>query len=117
MEAYSTNSGLTPVLSGASSTQQSNMWRPWSGNQGETAPCVTTSTHGNVSTANITKPPQVVHPVKLFWPKSRCFDYLYQDAKMLLRNYPVQATICPCRDSSSDEESDEEEEEAEKELN
>uniref|UniRef100_A0A3Q1F314 Ripply transcriptional repressor 2 n=1 Tax=Acanthochromis polyacanthus TaxID=80966 RepID=A0A3Q1F314_9TELE len=81
MEAYSTNSGLTPVLSGASSTQQSNMWRP------------------------------------LFWPKSRCFDYLYQDAEMLLRNYPVQATICPCRDSSSDEESDEEEEEAEKELN
>uniref|UniRef100_A0A3P8U3S0 Ripply transcriptional repressor 2 n=1 Tax=Amphiprion percula TaxID=161767 RepID=A0A3P8U3S0_AMPPE len=63
------------------------------------------------------------HPViwktlMLFWPKSRCFDYLYQDAEMLLRNYPVQATICPYGDSSSDEESnDEEEEEAEKELN
>lgn len=38
---------------------------------------------------------------------------------MLLRNYPVQATICLYEDSSSDEDSDEEEEEAEtaKELN
>lgn len=36
---------------------------------------------------------------------------------MLLRNYPVQATICPYEDSSSDEEGDEEEEEVEKELN
>uniref|UniRef100_A0A3Q3FZ58 Ripply transcriptional repressor 2 n=1 Tax=Labrus bergylta TaxID=56723 RepID=A0A3Q3FZ58_9LABR len=53
----------------------------------------------------------------LYWPKSRCFDYLYQDAEMLLRNYPVQATICPYEDSSSDEESDDEEEEMEKELN
>lgn len=56
---------------------------------------------------------------RLFWPKSRCFDYLYQDAEMLLRNYPVQATICVYEDSSSEEDSDddEEEEEAEKELN
>lgn len=54
---------------------------------------------------------------RLFWPKSRCFDYLYQDAEMLLRNYPVQATICLYEDSSSDEDSDDEEEEMEKELN
>lgn len=62
---------------------------------------------------------------RLFWPKGRCFDYLYQDAEMLLRNYPVQATICLYEDSSSDdddgdeEEVDEEEEaeETDKELN
>ncbi|KAK1888877.1 Protein ripply2 [Dissostichus eleginoides] len=63
------------------------------------------------------KASQVVHPVKLYWPKSRCFDYLYQDAEMLLRNYPVQATICLYADSSSDEDSNDEEEEMEKELN
>lgn len=54
---------------------------------------------------------------RLFWPKSRCFDYLYQDAVMLLHNYPVQATISLYEDSSSDEDSDDEEEEMEKELN
>lgn len=48
---------------------------------------------------------------RLFWPKSRCFDYLYQDAEKLLRSYPVQAAICVYEDSSSDEGSDEEEEE------
>nr|XP_046149071.1 protein ripply2-like [Oncorhynchus gorbuscha] len=52
------------------------------------------------------KSPQITHPVKLFWPKSRCFDYLYQDAEMLLRNYPVQATICLYEDSSSDDDED-----------
>lgn len=36
---------------------------------------------------------------------------------MLLRNYPVQATICLYQDSSSDEDSDEDEEETKKELN
>ncbi|KAL2082229.1 hypothetical protein ACEWY4_022047 [Coilia grayii] len=56
------------------------------------------------------KPSRVVHPVKLFWPKSRCFDYLYQEAEALLRNYPVQATICPYADSSSDEGEDSDEE-------
>lgn len=48
---------------------------------------------------------------RLFWPKSRCFDYLYQDAEKLLRSYPVQAAICLYEDSSSDEGSDDEEEE------
>lgn len=36
---------------------------------------------------------------------------------MLLRNYPVQATICLYEDSSSDDDNDDEEEEIEKELN
>lgn len=54
---------------------------------------------------------------RLYWPKSRCFDYLYRDAEILLRNYPVQAAICPYEDTSSDEDNDDEEEEVEKEQN
>ncbi|KAK9975499.1 hypothetical protein ABG768_020755 [Culter alburnus] len=59
----------------------------------------------------------ITHPVKLFWPKSQCFDYLYQDAEILLRNYPVQATICLYEDSDTDDDDDDEDEEDEKELN
>uniref|UniRef100_A0A8D2M143 Protein ripply2 n=1 Tax=Varanus komodoensis TaxID=61221 RepID=A0A8D2M143_VARKO len=44
---------------------------------------------------------------RLFWPKSRCFDYLYHEAEALLRNFPVQATICFYEDSESEEESEE----------
>lgn len=46
----------------------------------------------------------------MYWPKTKCFDYLYREAEMLLRNYPVQATICPCEDSSSTEDDTEEDE-------
>ncbi|XP_029588786.1 protein ripply3-like [Salmo trutta] len=63
----------------------------------------------------------VLKVTRLFWPKSRCFDYLYQDADLLLRNYPVQATICLYEDSSSDDDEDDsdddEEEDSVKELN
>ncbi|KAG7239679.1 hypothetical protein INR49_028615, partial [Caranx melampygus] len=120
METFTTNnnSGFTSVFSGDSLNQrQSGLWRPWTGK--EERKTETHKTHssweGNLSDANYPKTPRVVHPVKLYWPKSRCFDYLYQDAEMLLRNYPVQATICPYDDCSSDEDSDDEEEEAEKE--
>ncbi|XP_026175261.1 protein ripply2 [Mastacembelus armatus] len=109
-----TTSGLTSNF-GDNVTQQSNLWRPWTGK--ETSDAQTAhSTHRDISDAKNPKPPQFVHPVKLFWPKSRCFDYLYREAETLLRNYPVQATICPYEDSSSDEDSDDEEE-VEKELN
>lgn len=39
----------------------------------------------------------------MFWPKSRCFDYLYHEAEALLRNFPVQATISFYEDSESEE--------------
>uniref|UniRef100_A0A7M4FEH4 Ripply transcriptional repressor 2 n=1 Tax=Crocodylus porosus TaxID=8502 RepID=A0A7M4FEH4_CROPO len=39
----------------------------------------------------------------LFWPKSRCYDYLYQEAKALLKNFPVQATISFYEDSDSED--------------
>ncbi|XP_015714490.1 protein ripply2 isoform X2 [Coturnix japonica] len=46
---------------------------------------------------------QYAHPVRLFWPKSRCYDYLYQEAEALLKNFPVQATISFYEDSDSEE--------------
>ncbi|XP_056219231.1 protein ripply2 [Seriola aureovittata] len=119
METFTTSSGLTSVFTGNNvAHKQSGLWRPWTGKEErKTDAHKTPSMHGGLSDANYPKIPQVVHPVKLYWPKSRCFDYLYQDAEMLLRNYPVQATICPYEDCSSDEDSDDEEEEVEKELN
>ncbi|XP_026197622.1 protein ripply2 [Anabas testudineus] len=114
METYSTDSGLTCVFTGGNATQQANFWRPWTGKENTTGALNAPSMHGDLSDA---KHHNVIHPVRLYWPKSRCFDYLYREAEMLLRNYPVQATICPYEDSSSDEDSDDEEVEVEKELN
>uniref|UniRef100_UPI0037E82823 protein ripply2 n=1 Tax=Semicossyphus pulcher TaxID=241346 RepID=UPI0037E82823 len=117
METFTANSGFNSVLTGQNVPQQpGSLWRPWTGTEDKRG-ANKAHIYGDVSTAKNPKPPQVVHPVKLFWPKSRCFDYLYQEAEMLLRNYPVQATICPYEDSSSDEDSEDEEEEMEKELN
>uniref|UniRef100_A0A8D2DM70 Ripply transcriptional repressor 1 n=1 Tax=Sciurus vulgaris TaxID=55149 RepID=A0A8D2DM70_SCIVU len=50
---------------------------------------------------------------RLFWPKSRSFDYLYSAGEILLQNFPVQATINLYEDSNSEEEEEEEEEENE----
>ncbi|XP_017267355.1 protein ripply2 [Kryptolebias marmoratus] len=100
----------------AGDSKQPNLWRPWNKAEGKTSQRTAASLRGDLSNAQ-PKTQQVIHPVKLFWPKSRCFDYLYRDAEMLLRNYPIQATICPYQDSSSDEDSEDEEEEAEKKQN
>ncbi|XP_018942076.1 protein ripply2 [Cyprinus carpio] len=89
-------------------TNATRLWRPW----------IDKSRHGRKTNAYTPygrasadpKVPVISHPVKLFWPKSRCFDYLYLDAEILLRSYPVQATICMCEDSESDDEEDDEEE-------
>ncbi|NXK72429.1 RIPP1 protein, partial [Amazona guildingii] len=53
------------------------------------------------------------HPVRLLWPKSKCFDYLYAVGEKLLENFPVQATLCLYEDSGSEEEDEEEEDEEE----
>nr|XP_005995116.1 PREDICTED: protein ripply2 [Latimeria chalumnae] len=46
------------------------------------------------------------HPVKLLWPKSKRYDYLYQKAEVLLRDFPVQATISFYDDPDTEDESD-----------
>uniref|UniRef100_A0A668ATS2 Ripply transcriptional repressor 2 n=1 Tax=Myripristis murdjan TaxID=586833 RepID=A0A668ATS2_9TELE len=100
MESFTANIGLTSAFTGENVMQPkaNGLWRPWA--------------------VHLRKTPRLCRSlIPLYWPKSKCFDYLYQDAEMLLRNYPVQATICLYEDSSSDEDSeDEEEEEVEKEC-
>lgn len=73
---------------------------------------------GGATAAGATKA-EFHHPVRLFWPKSRSFDYLYSAGEMLLQNFPVQATINLYEDSNSeeDEEDKEEDEEEEEEVN
>ena len=44
---------------------------------------------------------------RLFWPKSKCYDYLYQEAEALLKKFPIQATISFYEDSDSEEEIEE----------
>uniref|UniRef100_A0A3B3TJ01 Ripply transcriptional repressor 2 n=1 Tax=Poecilia latipinna TaxID=48699 RepID=A0A3B3TJ01_9TELE len=94
MENSGASSGLASVCGGDNPTQQSNLWRPWNKTEGQTVILI-----NNMSI------------LRLFWPKSKCFDYLYRDAETLLRNYPIQATICPYENSSSDEEGEDEDEE------
>ncbi|XP_012724503.2 protein ripply2 [Fundulus heteroclitus] len=113
MENNAANVGLAAVVcAGDGPPRENNLWRPWDKTEGKAAQQTARSVHGEISSVR-PKIQQVIHPVKLFWPKSRCFDYLYRDAETLLRNYPVQATICPYQDTSSDEEDEEEEEEEE----
>ncbi|KFP92964.1 Protein ripply2, partial [Haliaeetus albicilla] len=49
---------------------------------------------------------------RLFWPKSRCYDYLYQEAEALLKNFPVQATISFYEDSDTEDDEDEPEQDS-----
>lgn len=52
------------------------------------------------------------HPhYRLFWPKSKSFDYLYSDGEALLRNFPIQATISFYEESDSEDEDEEDWEE------
>ncbi|NXT78156.1 RIPP2 protein, partial [Zapornia atra] len=86
-------------------------WRPWMPAQGEagrrsgTGPAAPRSPCGLAEASR--KLAQYTHPVRLFWPKSRCYDYLYQEAEALLKNFPVQATISFYEDSDSEDDEDE----------
>ncbi|NXB27055.1 RIPP2 protein, partial [Rhagologus leucostigma] len=80
-------------------------WRPWVPAPGEAA-----RPGGLVEASR--KLAQYTHPVRLFWPKSRCYDYLYQEAEALLKNFPVQATISFYEDSDSEDDEDELEQES-----
>lgn len=42
--------------------------------------------------------------IRLYWPRSKSFDYLFSDGESLLRNFPVQATINFYDESDSEEE-------------
>uniref|UniRef100_H3AZY0 Ripply transcriptional repressor 1 n=1 Tax=Latimeria chalumnae TaxID=7897 RepID=H3AZY0_LATCH len=62
----------------------------------------------NSSSSEMDKsPPLFRHPVRLLWPKSKSYDYLYNEGEKLLENFPVQATINFYDDSDSEEEEEE----------
>ncbi|NXD74042.1 RIPP1 protein, partial [Eolophus roseicapillus] len=58
-------------------------------------------------------PPHPGSPHRLLWPKSKSFDYLYAVGEKLLKNFPVQATLCLYEDSGSEEDEEEHEEDEE----
>ncbi|NXA24237.1 RIPP2 protein, partial [Ibidorhyncha struthersii] len=95
------------------SRRSSPFWRPWVPAPGEAGRRSVTGTgpaapHGPCGLAGASrKLAQYTHPVRLFWPKSRCYDYLYQEAEALLKNFPVQATISFYEDSDSEDDEDE----------
>ncbi|XP_053316104.1 protein ripply2.1-like [Spea bombifrons] len=111
----SSKSGPTKSRQGADPARCGTLWRPW-----DVAPKTQVQEHNPSLSLQKTcdgdqwhinhkeKLPAFQHPVKLFWPRSRCYDFLYQEAEYLLRNFPVQATISLYQetDSSSSEEED-----------
>ncbi|XP_032187671.1 protein ripply1 [Mustela erminea] len=96
------------------------LWRPWLSSTSDSSSQVwrlIDSATGGPTGAEVTKTDSKFHhPVRLFWPKSRSFDYLYSDGEILLQNFPVQATINLYEDSDSEEEEEEEERDKEEET-
>uniref|UniRef100_A0A2R8MHP4 Ripply transcriptional repressor 2 n=1 Tax=Callithrix jacchus TaxID=9483 RepID=A0A2R8MHP4_CALJA len=104
-------SGLTSPLRALCSPSRSSpgFWRPWVEAQGkkeEQTPndAAEAMSNGPGMIAGSGKLSQFRHPVRLFWPKSKCYDYLYQEAEALLKNFPIQATISFYEDSDSEDE-------------
>ncbi|XP_017723119.1 PREDICTED: protein ripply2 isoform X2 [Rhinopithecus bieti] len=96
----------------AADSGYAGFWRPWvdaGGKKEEETPNHATEAmpDGPGMTAAPGKLSQFRHPVRLFWPKSKCYDYLYQEAEALLKNFPIQATISFYEDSDSEDEIEE----------
>ncbi|XP_009203857.1 protein ripply2 isoform X2 [Papio anubis] len=96
----------------AADSGYAGFWRPWvdaGGKKEEETPnhAAEAMPDGPGMTAASGKLSQFRHPVRLFWPKSKCYDYLYQEAEALLKNFPIQATISFYEDSDSEDEIEE----------
>ncbi|KAI7795847.1 protein ripply1 [Triplophysa rosa] len=106
-------------LSNTMKMQQPNsspasLWRPWLVTRKDAqtecrrmklaCPYARPEVHGNTATDGKTQSFQ--HPVRLYWPRSKSFDYLFSDGEALLRNFPVQATINFYDESDSEDEED-----------
>ncbi|XP_036895190.1 protein ripply2 [Sturnira hondurensis] len=94
-------------LTGADSGS-AGFWRPWVDSRGEQEEAPNQAEermpNGPGMTEASGKLSRYRHPVRLFWPKSKCYDYLYQEAEALLKNFPIQATISFYEDSDSEDE-------------
>ncbi|XP_054992393.1 protein ripply2 isoform X2 [Sorex araneus] len=100
-----------PLLPAARSGS-AGFWRPWLDSPGDprgrAQPLVPPEMPGGPGSSGASgKLSQYRHPVRLFWPKSKCYDYLYQEAETLLKNFPIQATISFYEDSDSEDEIEE----------
>ncbi|KAL2094411.1 hypothetical protein ACEWY4_009130 [Coilia grayii] len=110
--------------SSAPTTSKSALWRPWlvTGDDSQmrcqrskaVSPYSRPLLPGTTTVSSKLQPFQ--HPVRLFWPKSKSYDYLYSDGEALLKNFPVQATISFYEESDSDTDEEEEDYEEEDEL-
>ncbi|NXW49246.1 RIPP2 protein, partial [Nyctiprogne leucopyga] len=90
------------------SRRSAPFWRPWVPEARRRSGTGLAAPHSPCGLAEASrKLAQYTHPVRLFWPKSRCYDYLYQEAEALLKNFPVQATISFYEDSDSEDDEDE----------
>ncbi|KAM3869068.1 protein ripply1 [Diretmus argenteus] len=87
-----------------------SLWRPWLASGRDvpsrrgklSCPYSRPTVSGRLSSDG--KPQAFQHPVRLFWPRSKSFDYLYSDGEALLRNFPIQATISFYEESDSEDE-------------
>ncbi|XP_063136600.1 protein ripply1 isoform X2 [Rattus norvegicus] len=99
------------------------LWRPWLSSindQPRQARSLVDWAAGEATAAEAKADSEFHHPVRLYWPRSRSFDYLYSAGEILLHNFPVQATINLYEDSDSEEDEEdkeEDEEEEEEEVN
>ncbi|XP_039077751.1 protein ripply2 [Hyaena hyaena] len=92
--------------------RSAGLWRPWvdargDGEEGARHHAAEAMPDGPGMTEAAGKLSRYRHPVRLFWPKSKCYDYLYQEAEALLKNFPIQATISFYEDSDSEDEIEE----------
>ncbi|XP_012973641.2 protein ripply1 [Mesocricetus auratus] len=95
------------------SGRETCLWRPWLSSINDRP----RQAAGGATAAEATKAEsEFHHPVRLFWPKSRSFDYLYSAGEILLQNFPVQATINLYEDSDSEEDEEDKEEDEEEEA-
>ncbi|XP_021009769.1 protein ripply1 [Mus caroli] len=109
---------------GARNERAAYLWRPWlssiNDQPRQARSLVDWADNGATAAEAAKTDSDFHHPVRLYWPKSRSFDYLYSAGEILLNNFPVQATINLYEDSDSadneeDKEEDEEEEDDEEE--
>ncbi|XP_045929173.1 protein ripply1-like isoform X1 [Micropterus dolomieu] len=111
--------GFTKEETSLSCVSQTSMWRPWLSSSREgLEPCPRNKLSCPYSRPTVPgclssdgKPQAFQHPVRLFWPKSKSFDYLYSDGEALLRNFPIQATISFYDESDSEDQDEEDWEE------
>ncbi|MGH0166249.1 UNVERIFIED_CONTAM: hypothetical protein FKN15_075112 [Acipenser sinensis] len=101
-----------------------SLWRPWimttrdmerKNRRQQACPYARPANTESVTETEKTQP-LFQHPVRLFWPKSKSYDYLYSDGENLLKNFPVQATISFYEESDSEDEEEYDESESEQEV-